>query len=182
MTPASTLAMGRPDVVERFLARLRGTHPDFVRIYTQGGCYQLFLTLREIWPSATAWSDLDHVWTEISHRFYDIRGRHLVLPTAARPIDLCVARRAHRWHHRNFFAKRSWREVLELPPTGVISKATIDARYLRLASIHHADKADGSPEAMAELNVARDQALAEIERRQLNSKTAPSPKGRRHDH
>lgn len=91
------------DPVERFLAVLRGTHPDFVRIYTQGGCFQLFVALRTVWPQARPWSDLNHVWTEIDGRFYDIEGRHLVLPAHVTPMDARVAARAHRWHRRTFF-------------------------------------------------------------------------------
>ena len=98
MTPA----LG-PDSVERFLAVLRSTHPQMHTIYTKGGCFQLFLTLRTIWPQARAWSDFDHVWTEIDGRFYDINGRWAKRPAHVRPMDVRMMARAHRWHRRAFF-------------------------------------------------------------------------------
>jgi hypothetical protein len=97
--------------VERFLAVLRATHPDFGRIYTRGGCFHLFLTLRTVWPEARPWSDLNHVWSEIGGRFYDIEGRHLVVPSAARPMDPRVMARAFHWHRRAFFKPVSLKEV-----------------------------------------------------------------------
>lgn len=96
-------AARRPDDVERFLAELRETHPDFISIYTQGGCYQLHKILRTVWPQARPWSDLNHVWTEIDGAFYDIEGRHLALPKEARPMESDVVARAHRWHRRTFW-------------------------------------------------------------------------------
>lgn len=55
--------------------------------------------------------------------------------------------------------KRHWREVLE---TGlsVVGPEEIKARYRTLSAKHHPDKG-GDPAKMAELNVARDEALKE---------------------
>lgn len=55
---------------------------------------------------------------------------------------------------------RHWREVLE---TGlsVVGTAEVMARYRNLAAKHHPDRG-GDPAKMAELNVARDEALKEI--------------------
>lgn len=107
-----TLHAGRPDAVERFLAALRATHPDMVRIYTNGGCFHLFTILRQIWPQARPWSDCGHVWTEIGGRFYDIEGRHLVLPDYAHPMDELELWRGVRWHSRMF-----WHEKATPPPS-----------------------------------------------------------------
>ncbi len=63
-------------------------------------------------------------------------------------------------------SKRPWREVLDL--AGEVSPITedaidaVDARYRRLASLRHPDKPGGSHDAMAELNRARAEAIAEI--------------------
>ena len=45
----------RRDGPERFLALLRDTHPDFEYLFTHGGCYHLYLILRELWPDTELW-------------------------------------------------------------------------------------------------------------------------------
>jgi hypothetical protein len=52
-----------------------------------------------------------------------------------------------------------WWEVLQVPRT--VSRATIEAKFRELARARHPDRG-GSDHAMAELNRARDQALAEV--------------------
>lgn len=54
---------------------------------------------------------------------------------------------------------KHWRDVLEL--TGEASPAVVAAAYKRLAAMRHPDNG-GSDAAMAELNVARDTAMAEL--------------------
>lgn len=58
-------------------------------------------------------------------------------------------------------APRSWRQVFEIGADEIVTPGMIDARYRTFARRRHPD-AGGSNEAMAELNQARDQALAEI--------------------
>jgi len=58
-------------------------------------------------------------------------------------------------------SKRPWRQVMDLGD-GTVTQEQVDARYRRLASVHHPDKPEGSHEAMAELNAARAEALKEI--------------------
>jgi hypothetical protein len=58
-------------------------------------------------------------------------------------------------------AKRPWREVLGISTRGPVIAETIEAAYRRLAKERHPDKG-GSTGAMAELNVARTDALKEI--------------------
>ncbi len=57
--------------------------------------------------------------------------------------------------------ERHWREVLGIHPGSRVSRADIESIYRIAARKAHPD-AGGSNEAMAELNRARDQALAEI--------------------
>lgn len=57
--------------------------------------------------------------------------------------------------------KRPWREVLEFG-NGPANEAEIRRNYRILASDHHPDKG-GSAAKMAELNVARDEALKEVQ-------------------
>lgn len=61
--------------------------------------------------------------------------------------------------------KRPWREVLGINgfrPASDITKGDIEASYRKLAKERHPDAAGGSTEAMAELNLAREEALREI--------------------
>lgn len=55
--------------------------------------------------------------------------------------------------------KRHWREVLEYG-NGPANEAEITRNYRILAKAYHPDKPGGSNEKMAELNTARDEALA----------------------
>jgi hypothetical protein len=57
--------------------------------------------------------------------------------------------------------KRHWRDVLDIPYTHVTPEA-IENRYRTLAKTRHPDVSSGTHEAMAELNLARDEALREI--------------------
>lgn len=62
--------------------------------------------------------------------------------------------------------QRDWRTVLGHDPASrpLQSREAIMARYRDLAAVRHPDKPGGSTEAMAELNVAKEQALKEIGR------------------
>ncbi len=85
---------------ERFLALLREAHPVMVPLFMRGGCYQLFLILRELWPGALPWYDWreGHVYTEIDNKFYDIRGQHAQLPKTVHRLDQnWPNHRPHRW-------------------------------------------------------------------------------------
>lgn len=55
-------------------------------------------------------------------------------------------------------ARRTWRDVFG---TGVTNRDQLNAIYRRLAAAHHPDRG-GDPAKMAELNVAREEALKEI--------------------
>lgn len=59
-------------------------------------------------------------------------------------------------------AARSWRDVLEIVTSGPIVEDNVEQAYRRLAKARHPDSPGGSTKAMAELNIARDQALKEI--------------------
>lgn len=60
--------------------------------------------------------------------------------------------------------KCGWRAVFGFnsEEAGRINRAMIDGRYRLLAAERHPDRASGSHELMAELNRARDEALAEV--------------------
>lgn len=83
-----------------FLAALRDVHPDMARWGQHGGCFRVYLLLKQAFPDAEAWYDGDHVITKIGDRFYDIRGQ--VEPVSAvgaeymRMCALCF-NRAYGW-------------------------------------------------------------------------------------
>lgn len=90
------------DPVEHFLARLRSAHPLIPVIFRCGGCYELYLLLREVWPDARPWhSDSEgHVYVEVDGRFYDILGRCIRVAPDAQPMPAWMQHQAHRWHRR----------------------------------------------------------------------------------
>lgn len=109
--------------VEKFLARLRDSHPDMEHIYTQGGCFELFLIMRTIWPQARCYYAFNpgHVYIEIDGLFYDIRGKYVRPPNGA--VDFAktephIMAGAHRWSKRSFKSVgrlMTARELLGIP-------------------------------------------------------------------
>ena len=97
--------------VERFLELLRGTHPSFRTIYTEGGCYQLYLILRSIWPQAELWYAFcpGHVWTRIDGVFFDINGGRVSVPPYCHPATVKDLRDPHRWIGRMLWKEKSKR-------------------------------------------------------------------------
>jgi len=62
-----------PDII---IKRIRDSYIHSTTIYTQGGCYQFYLILKEIFPQSICWYDsiVGHIITEIDGKFYDITG------------------------------------------------------------------------------------------------------------
>jgi hypothetical protein len=59
---------------------------------------------------------------------------------------------------------RTWRDVLRWPDGSAVTKTGIDVVYRALAKELHPDRPGGSEAAMAELNRAREEAIAEMNR------------------
>ena len=57
-----------------FISLLRNSFEGSVKVYTQGSCYQMFLILKALYPSAIAFYDSDHIITKIGEKYYDITG------------------------------------------------------------------------------------------------------------
>ena len=59
-----------------FIDILRNSDKYIKTIYTQGGCYQLYIVLSELYPEAEPFisSSLDHIITKIDNKYYDING------------------------------------------------------------------------------------------------------------
>ena len=57
-----------------FIATIRDSFEGSVEVYTQGSCYKFYLILKEVFPEAIAYYDVNHVITKIGDEFYDITG------------------------------------------------------------------------------------------------------------
>jgi hypothetical protein len=62
------------DKVEKFISVIRDSFIGSQQVYTEGSCYHFFLILKEVFPEAEAYYDLDHIITKIDGKFYDITG------------------------------------------------------------------------------------------------------------
>lgn len=60
--------------VESFIAKIRDSFIGSQQVYTEGSCYHFYLILKEVFPEAEPYYDMDHVITKIDGRFYDITG------------------------------------------------------------------------------------------------------------
>lgn len=58
-----------------FILMLRELHPDMPRWGLEGGCFKVYLLLKQAFPDAEPWYDSSHVITKIGDAFYDIRGQ-----------------------------------------------------------------------------------------------------------
>ena len=83
--------------VTAFLAMLRNLHPELEWKCLHGSCFRLYLLLKEVWPDAEAWTNVNHVITKIDGRFYDIRGE--VASTGYTPMmnEPAMYNRAYYW-------------------------------------------------------------------------------------
>ncbi|MDA4845989.1 J domain-containing protein [Hoeflea poritis] len=58
---------------------------------------------------------------------------------------------------------RTWRQVMDFSDGEIVDKSRVEARHKALSKKRHPDTPTGSKEAMSELNIARQDALAELE-------------------
>ena len=69
---------GKPlleDEVIEFISLIRNSCPELqTKIFTEGACFQFYLILRNRFPQARAYYDMNHVVTKIDDKFYDITG------------------------------------------------------------------------------------------------------------
>lgn len=93
------------DPVDRFIALIREIDPRYMTdLFQNGGCFHLFLIVREKFPEAEAWWTpvRGHVFIKVGRRWYDIRGRRKLKPVALIRVD------------NDFFAEGEAREWLRL--------------------------------------------------------------------
>jgi hypothetical protein len=66
--------------------------------FQKGGCFQLFLILKELYSDAEAWYDGSHVYTKIGDAFYDINGVHNLPKDAYKLVyEPMIYAKAHEW-------------------------------------------------------------------------------------
>ena len=86
-----------PVSVTAFLAMLRALHPDLEWRCLRWSCFHLYLLLKDVWPNAEPWCNIDHVITEIDGLFYGIRGEVLSDGYSRMKDDALLFNRAYHW-------------------------------------------------------------------------------------
>jgi hypothetical protein len=78
---------------------IRNSFPDARKVYTEGGCFELFKILRTVFPDAEPYYDEieGHVITLINGKFYDITGQVRRPDKWCGPMRERVMKQAHRW-------------------------------------------------------------------------------------
>ena len=91
------------DRVSKFLSTLRASHPDMVKLFTEGRCYSLFEILHSIWPQAKPKHSVSegHIYTEIEGKLYDIRGIKYLPPSDLEDLTKGMRDPPHRWALRD---------------------------------------------------------------------------------
>lgn len=94
--------MTPPDPLH-LIASIRGSFLDASWVYKNGSCFEFYKILRCVYPRAIPWTDIDHVWTEIEGKLYDIDGLRIEGSEGLINMftDPRMLRRAHRWTDRS---------------------------------------------------------------------------------
>ena len=99
-----------PDI-HAFLSALRELHPD-LRIWgRRGGCFRVYLTIKQVFPGAEPWYDGNHVITKIGEHWFDILGE--VQPVSEvgpyLRMDPLIFNRAYHWEQPWLTAEQAMR-------------------------------------------------------------------------
>lgn len=81
------------------IAAIRLGIKDAQHRFTNGGCFQLYRILKQLYPNAEAWYSHGHVYTKINEGFYDINGCLERLPESAIKLEgeFMLYAKAHEW-------------------------------------------------------------------------------------
>lgn len=102
-----------PDI-HAFLSALRELHPDMSRWCLNGGCFRLYLAIKQVFPQAEPYYDGCHVITQVDGRWFDIRGEIQPVSeigTAFIRMDPLIFNRAYDWQMPAMTAEAAMREV-----------------------------------------------------------------------
>ena len=93
---------------EEFCRIVRESFDQSEFVYKNGSCFEFFLMLKFIYPEAEPWTNIDHVWTKIGEKFYDIEGVRKEGSDGLFPMneDPRLLRNAYEWK-----ALSSWKIV-----------------------------------------------------------------------
>lgn len=88
-----------PNKIEKFINQIRNTHPILKFIFENGGCFQFYLILKEIFPTAIPCYCVakGHIFSKIGKYYYDINGKHVKLTDEIAIIENYKDKKAHRW-------------------------------------------------------------------------------------
>ena len=89
-----------PNKIEKFIFSIKNTHPIFKFIFENGGCFQFYLILKTIFPTAIPYYCVyrGHIFTKIGKYFYDINGKHLKIDDKILILKNYSSKKVHRWH------------------------------------------------------------------------------------
>ena len=82
--------------MRQFLGVGRNSFDAASFVYKNGLCFEFHKILRSIYPEAVPWTNIDHVWTEIDGKFYDIDGIRLS-GSEGLSKDFELFKNTHRW-------------------------------------------------------------------------------------
>ncbi len=57
-----------------YIGLIRESHSSMVNIFTKGSCFNFYLILKQMYPQAIPYYNMDHVITNIDGKYYDITG------------------------------------------------------------------------------------------------------------
>lgn len=90
---------------ERIAEIMRETHPDMVRIFTNGGCYQFYRLLHAVNPQAEAYHDGagSHIFARLENTVFDISGARGVGRLVPLTTEPRILNNAKSWHREAFW-------------------------------------------------------------------------------
>lgn len=80
-----------------FIRLLNECVPDSKVVFTQGGCFHLYLMLKEVFPDAIPIYIDGHVFTKIGCKHYDINGECVVIDGIDLRAEHRLFKKAFRW-------------------------------------------------------------------------------------
>jgi len=85
------------------IGAIRDSHPDMLKLYMEGQCFNFAQILRTQFPGGEFWySHVEgHMYYFYKGKWYDIRGVHLMEPMGSSRYSFLDGDPAHRWGRRD---------------------------------------------------------------------------------
>lgn len=89
--------------IKALISSIRNSHPDMVKLYTEGQCFNFAQILRTQWPGGDFWYSWreGHMYYHYNGFWYDIRGEHLTQPKDSCKYNFKDGDPAYRWGRRD---------------------------------------------------------------------------------